>query len=296
MLNVHHLELFYYVARAGGLSPAVRQIPYGIQQPAVSRQLMLLEKEVREPLFERRPFRLTRTGENLYASIKPFFDALKDLPEAVRTGAPDVLRMASSPIVLREYFPSIFRSLRPAFPKLRVTLKEGLQFQIHQWLQAREVDLAVTMLEGAPPRDCLAETLLRLPMVLLVEEASELRSAAALWRRRHIEEVLICPTPEDATSRCFRQGLHRLGINWDTGMEVNSIELVEAYVANGCGIGISMTVPGRKLPPGLRALPLRDFPSIQFGMLWRRHPNRVICALLIALRRAAKRAQEGLKP
>ena len=37
-MNVHHLELFYYVARHGGISQAVRHIPYGIQQPAVSGQ------------------------------------------------------------------------------------------------------------------------------------------------------------------------------------------------------------------------------------------------------------------
>ena len=30
-MNVHHLELFYYVAKRGGISG----IPYGIQQPAV---------------------------------------------------------------------------------------------------------------------------------------------------------------------------------------------------------------------------------------------------------------------
>ena len=126
-----------------------------------------------------------------------------------------------------------------------------------------------------------------------MEAGSKLRSAAALWRRKHIEEVLISPRLDDATSRCFRQGLHRLGVHWDIGMEVNSIELVEAYVANGCGIGISMTVPGRKLPPGLRALPLRDFPPIQIGMLWRRHPSRVVCALMEALRSAAQRMQKG---
>ena len=38
-MNVHHLELFYYVARHGGISAAVRYIPYGIQQPAVSGQM-----------------------------------------------------------------------------------------------------------------------------------------------------------------------------------------------------------------------------------------------------------------
>ena len=37
-MNVHHLELFYYVARHGGISRALQYMPYGIQQPAVSGQ------------------------------------------------------------------------------------------------------------------------------------------------------------------------------------------------------------------------------------------------------------------
>ena len=41
-MNVHHLELFYYVAKHGGISQAVRNIPYGIQQPAVSGQVLAL--------------------------------------------------------------------------------------------------------------------------------------------------------------------------------------------------------------------------------------------------------------
>ena len=38
--NLHHLELFYHVARAGGITAAVRSMPYGIQQPAVSGQIL----------------------------------------------------------------------------------------------------------------------------------------------------------------------------------------------------------------------------------------------------------------
>ena len=43
-MNIHHLELFYYVARHGGITEAVRNIPYGIQQPAVSGQVAQLEE------------------------------------------------------------------------------------------------------------------------------------------------------------------------------------------------------------------------------------------------------------
>ncbi len=43
-MNIHHLELFYYVARHGGISEAVRNMPYGIQQPAMSGQIIQLEE------------------------------------------------------------------------------------------------------------------------------------------------------------------------------------------------------------------------------------------------------------
>ena len=65
-MNIHHLELFYYVARHGGISEAVRHMPYGIQQPAISGQVGALEDYLGTTLFHRRPFALTPAGEELF--------------------------------------------------------------------------------------------------------------------------------------------------------------------------------------------------------------------------------------
>src|SRR6266704_231187 len=75
-MNIHHLELFYYVARHGGIMEAVRNIPYGIQQPAVSGQVAQLEEFLGVTLFQRRPFALTAKGERLFQFIQPFFSSL----------------------------------------------------------------------------------------------------------------------------------------------------------------------------------------------------------------------------
>ena len=64
-MNIHHLELFYYVARHGGIAEAVRNMPYGIQQPAVSAQILQLEDSLGVSLFQRRPFCLTPAGDKL---------------------------------------------------------------------------------------------------------------------------------------------------------------------------------------------------------------------------------------
>src|SRR3954468_23832989 len=83
-MNVHHLELFYYVAKHGGISAAVRKIPYGIQQPAVSGQMGKLEDEVGTKLFERSPFRLTPAGERLFGHVQPFFEGLDGVAAELR--------------------------------------------------------------------------------------------------------------------------------------------------------------------------------------------------------------------
>src|SRR5687767_15543970 len=100
-MNIHHLELFYYVAKHGGISEAVRNMPYGIQQPAMSGQIIQLEEFLGIALFQRRPFALTPQGEELYAFIKPFFDNLQPMAEKLRGGVPQHLRSGASEVVLR---------------------------------------------------------------------------------------------------------------------------------------------------------------------------------------------------
>src|SRR5436190_240014 len=105
MLNVHHLELFYYVARSGGITAALREIPYGIQQPAVSLQMAQLEDSVGTQLFVRRPFSLTPAGREIYEFITPFFSGLPQLTARVRGQAAQQLCLAASGLVMRDHFP-----------------------------------------------------------------------------------------------------------------------------------------------------------------------------------------------
>jgi len=91
-VNVHHLELFYTVAKSGGISAAVRQDPYGIQQPR-SRADAKLEEDVGAKLFERQSIRLTKAGEKLFAHVEPFFS---QLPQPRRSAAPGRPRKSAS--------------------------------------------------------------------------------------------------------------------------------------------------------------------------------------------------------
>jgi hypothetical protein len=90
--------------------------------------------------------------------------------------------------------------------------------------------------------------------------------------------------------------LTRRRIEWRLGLAANSLDLVEAYVRGGFGLGVSLALPGRKLTGrGLRALPLADFPNVPVGLVWRRNPKPALAALILELRRTATRLTQ-LRP
>jgi DNA-binding transcriptional LysR family regulator len=268
-VNVHHLELFYYVARHGGIMPAVRNIPYGIQQPAVSSQIAQLEEFLGVTLFQRRPFVLTPAGEKLYEFIAPFFSNLDKIAGEFQGGQARHLRIGASTIVLRDHLPKLLQSLRKKNSGLKVSLREGYPHQLEALLQKDEVDLVITLIEPKPPAGLHSLVLLKLPIVLLVEKNSRIASAEELWQRDKIDETLISLPAGETLSKSFQSRLAVLGVDWFPSIEASSVDLIETYVANGLGIGLSVAVPQKPLSPRVRALPLVDFPPVLIGVLWR---------------------------
>ncbi len=288
-MNIHHLELFYYVARHGGISQAVRNIPYGIQQPAVSGQIAQLEEFLGGTLFQRRPFSLTPAGEKLYRFIEPFFSGIDALADELQGGDTHQIRIGSSDVVLRDHLPELLQSVRKKFPGLKVTLREGYQPQLEELLHQQEIDLAVTLTEKRPPGGLHSTVLLELPLVLVVPAQSGLASAADLWRRESISEPLICLPATEAISKNFQKGINRLGIDWFPAIEVTSTDVIEAYVANGFGIGLTVSIPKTKMSPKVRTLPLPGFSPVVLGALWRGRPSPPIAKLLEELQARARR-------
>jgi len=288
-MNIHHLELFYYVARHGGITEAVRNIPYGIQQPAVSGQVAQLEEYLGVTLFQRRPFALTPPGEKLYQFIQPFFANLDLIASELQGGKARQIRIGASTMVLRDHLPEVFQNVRKRFPNLKISLREGYPQDFENLLQKEDLDLAVTAVEKKPAAGLHSAALAELPLVLLVPKSSRVTAAEQLWQRDKIEEPLICLPAAEAICKNFQQGLARLGVDWFPSIEVSSLDLIETYVANGFGIGLSVQVPQAKLSLNARVVPLPDFAPVVLGVMWRGKTSALSQAFLDEMRLRAKR-------
>jgi DNA-binding transcriptional LysR family regulator len=291
-MNVHHLELFYYVARHGGISEAVRNIPYGIQQPAVSGQVAQLEEFLGVTLFQRRPFSLTPPGQKLYRFIEPFFSGLDGMAQELQGGAAHQLRIGSSDVILRDHLPEVLQAARRKFPKLTFTLRADFPPELEAMLQRQEIDLAIIVTDKKPPAGFNSVVLIQLPLILVVPKASRLTRAEELWAQDKIEEPLICLPATEVICKNFQQGLGRLGVDWFPRVEINSTDGIEVYVAGGFGIGLSVRVPKAEISPKVRLLDLAGFAPVLVAAVWRGKPTPPLRALLDEMQAAARRLQE----
>jgi len=267
-MNVHHLELFYYVARNGGVSAAARAMPYGIQQPAISAQILQLEDALGVTLYQRRPFQLTREGQTLYDFIVPFFSGLAEMSDRLRGGGENRLRIAAAEIVQRDYLPELLARMRRKVKGFHFTLTHGRQQEIEALLAAQEIDIGLSTLMDKTAANIEARELLRLPMVLLVPKTSGVTKAAQIFDQDRIDLPLVALDAKDVLSRAFQAALRQRGVDWIPSLEVGSLDLVLRYVAEGFGAGLALRHPRVELPAGVKALALDDFPPLSFGALW----------------------------
>jgi DNA-binding transcriptional LysR family regulator len=279
-MNVHHVELFYYVAKHGGISAAVRNIPYGIQQPAISGQMRALEEDVGAKLFERSPFRLTVAGERLFLHARPFFENLSSVANELRAVGDPELRIGGSELVLRDHIPLVMQRVRARHPRLRLSLRTGFQAQVEDWLRDGQIDLAITPVDPRPPARLRSLKLVSVPTVLLVHRSSPLKDAGELWRQKKITETLIGQPTGTSIMRSFQKELRRRGVTWTQAVEVTSVELVTRYVSHGEGCGVSVAIPEVIKHRDVRALPLEGFEPMTIGMLWRGEPSLLVRCVL----------------
>jgi len=268
-MNIHHLELFYYVAKHGGIAEAVRKMPYGIQQPAISVQLIQLEESLGTTLFRRRPFQLSGPGRELFAFIEPFFAGTDEIAARIKGESAARIRIGASQVILRDYLPKALGAVRKKVPNLRVILREGYPHELLQAVDDDELDVAITCLDPRPPAGFRKIVLAKLRPRLLLPASHEFRSADMLWSCHYPREPLIALPPAEPLCRLFQRELKRRRIEWTPTIEVSSLELIDSYVREGFGIGLSFAMPGPP-PANMKVLTLDDFPPITIAAVWRK--------------------------
>lgn len=261
-INLHHLELFYYVAEAGGISAAVKVIPYPIQQPAISQQVLTLEKSLGVKLFERRPFNLTEAGRVMINCVRPFMEQLATLEDDLK-GLHRVRFRIGCPALIADYYvPELLPRLAEKHPELLPQVFELEGREPYKNLVSREVDLVISS-EPLPRSKALTSiNMISLPYTLVVPKDHELAKNFA-WDYDHLQDVRWISLQESSGGMILlNQEINKLGLTPSYGAATNSITTAMKYVKIGLGIGFMICPPKFLLNElGLVAISLNNLPT-----------------------------------
>ncbi len=119
-----------------------------ISQPALSKQIMALEKELNVKLFDRStvPLTLTPAGESFITDAKELLfreEQLKRSMEDFKSEKKGRLEIGVSPFRCLYFMPDIIKKLREQFPDLQIVLHEANSTQLHKWAVEGSLDFII---------------------------------------------------------------------------------------------------------------------------------------------------------
>lgn len=239
-MELHQLRYFVAVARARNFSRAAEQCR--VAQPSLSQQIMKLESELGEKLFERtkRAVSLTPAGEVFRVHAERVLDEVELAGESVRD-ARGALRgrvaLGALPTVAPYYLPARLRAFSAAYPEVEVVVHEDTTEQLARAVLMKEVDLALVSLPveraGLVAEEFFDEALL---------VALPARHRLAAKRKLTLDDLEAEPFILMKEGHCLAgQALQFCRLNGfapRVSFRSAQIETVLAFVASGWGVSI----------------------------------------------------------
>ncbi len=161
LLVSRHLENFLALYQTLNMHAAAEA--KNISQPALTKSLKLLEKQVGMPLFHRTPRGLepTPAGTTMYQYARQIDQAARfaaiDLQQSMTTG---LLSIGIGPILAVSIFPAIITVFHRRHPGLRIKVETGISSHLIEGLAREHYDFVVTAL----PEEPLPKTMVSLPL------------------------------------------------------------------------------------------------------------------------------------
>jgi LysR family nitrogen assimilation transcriptional regulator len=219
------IEQFLRVAELGSINKAAADLR--LSQPAISRNIALLEHQIRAKLFTRSRggVTLTDAGEFLFERARPLLKQLASLAEEVGDRAAGHLAIGLPPswqaLFTAQYVPRLAR----AFPGISLRLYEGSSHELRERMRAGALDLAIMLFEGAPPQGCSHTALVREPVVLAAHKGASIAPDKPLPLSRLDNLGLALPDKSNSIRAQVENSLERKGFRFNILFEIQSMEL-----------------------------------------------------------------------
>ena len=249
-MDLKQLEYFVRIAELGSITNAATTL--SVAQPALSRQMRLLEVELRQHLFVRngRGVVATEAGKLLLEHARGVLHqverAREDLGRArgVYTGR---VALGLPPTLSRILTVPLLRALQETMPDATLSIREGMSVTMKESLLAGRLDIALLYNTNAVP-GIETEPLLE-EALFLVGPGQKKSAEKDITLREIAEKRLLIPSRPNAIRMLVENAFARIGCKPLIALEIDSVAVILDLVLDGAGYAIlsrnAVTISGK---------------------------------------------------
>ena len=236
-MNLKQLEYFVRVSELGSFSKAALLL--NIAQPALSRQVRLLETDLRVTLLQRngRGVVLTEAGKRLFdhsVGILQLVSWAREDIDASRGEPAGSIVVGLPPSMGRLLTLPLVDGCRKTLPRARLAIVEGLTTHLAEWISTGRVDLGL-LYNPEPQSGLEIMPVLDEPLGLIspAKRGGAKRSAVSFAELKGYP--LIVPERAHAIRKLLETQAALSGVKLDVALEVSSVQSILELVSAGHG-------------------------------------------------------------
>lgn len=251
-MDLRQLEILCAISETGSFTGAGNKLH--VSQSAISRQVLLLEDELGEPVFIRqgRGAVPTRAGQTLIELGRRLLEDLTSTVGQIRDEHQELggtVRIAGGMTVCLYVLPTLLKAFRRAHPKVEVKLITGATPRLVRHLRTGLADLALLTLPVDEPSFVVVPAL-REELLLVMPPDHALAGRPKVRPTDLALEPFVLFEPQSNTRRAADRLFTEFGIAPRVVLETENVEILKALVSIGMGLTI---IPYQAIAQEVRA-------------------------------------------
>ena len=239
-MDLRQLEIIRAIADTGSFTAAGEKLH--VSQSAISRQILLLEEELGEPVFHRigRRIRITPAGESLLQLSHRVFRDLQDTVSTIsdkRESLSGTMRLVGGMTVCLYVFPALLAEVRRVHPHLEMKVTVGSAERSIAMLRSGAGDLGMITLP-VEATDLVSVPVLEEELLLITYPAHPLAKKKSITAADLDKQDFVLFETGSITRQLVESFFAREGVEAEIIMETENVEIIKAMVRNGLGISI----------------------------------------------------------
>ena len=239
-MDLRQLEIIRAIAETGSFTTAGEKLH--VSQSAISRQILILEDELGEPVFHRigRRIRITAAGESLlqlshrvFRDLQDTVSVISDTREALRGS----IGLVGGMTVCLYVFPRLLAEVRRIHPSLDMRVTVGSTQRSIEMLRTGAGDLGLLTLP-IEASDLVSVPLLQEELLLVTYPSHPLAAQKQIVPADLEKQPFVLFETGSITRRIVEEFFGRERISPPVIMETENVEIIKAMVRSGLGISI----------------------------------------------------------